>query len=76
MVTLAAELSSHDHPTRRRSPRSLKKSPLSRSSADVQWRKGWTPWGTPCSVMVVDGFAYAAQAAEKADCPLAHFADS
>jgi hypothetical protein len=40
------------------------------SKPDVQWRKGWTPWGTPCSVLVVDGFAHSAHAAEKGDCPL------
>ena len=31
-------------------------------------RKGWTPWGTPCSAQVVDGFAYGAHATEKRDC--------
>ena len=41
----------------------------------VQWRKGWTPWGTPCCVMVVDGFAYAAHATEQPNCPLARLAD-
>ena len=41
----------------------------------VQWQKGWTPWGTPCGVMVVDGFAYAAHANEQQNCPLARLAN-
>ncbi len=25
------------------------------STATTEWRKGWTPWGTPCSVRVENG---------------------
>jgi hypothetical protein len=42
----------------------------------VQWQKGWTPWGTPCGVMMVDGFAYAAHANEQQNCPLARLANA
>ena len=42
-----------------------------RPATGAAWRKGWTPWGTPCSVLVVDGFACAAHATEKSDCPVA-----
>ena len=44
-------------------------------SPSAQWRKGWTPWGTPCSVLIVDGYAHAAHAAEKHDCPLARMVE-
>jgi hypothetical protein len=40
----------------------------------VLWRKGWTPWGTPCAVLMVDGLAFAAHATEKHNCPLARLA--
>jgi hypothetical protein len=45
-----------------------------RTISNVQWRKGWTPWGTPCGVLMVDGYAHAAHATEKSDCPLARLA--
>ena len=48
---------------------------LLREKPTVQWKKGWTPWGTPCSVLMIDGLAYAAQAAESQDCPLARMAE-
>ena len=25
---------------------------LLREKPTVQWKKGWTPWGTPCSVLM------------------------
>ena len=46
-----------------------------RGARACQWRKGWTPWGTPCSVLVVDGMASVARAAEKHTCPLGRLAD-
>jgi hypothetical protein len=42
--------------------------------AEPLWKKGWTPWGTPCSVLVEDGKQLAAHAAEKRDCPLVRLA--
>ncbi len=42
----------------------------------AQWVKGWTPWGTPCSVLIVDGLASAARSSEKYDCPLGRLATS
>ncbi len=66
------------HPRANRSPNTT--SPTSfvdnePSAPTVQWQKGWTPWGTPCAVMMVDGFAYAAHANEQQNCPLARLAD-
>lgn len=55
---------------------SLHAAPANVSHPNVQWRKGWTPWGTPCSVLVVDGFAHSAHAAEKGDCPLGRMANA
>jgi len=45
-----------------------------RTAPNTQWRKGWTPWGTPCSVLIVDGYDHASHATEKSDCPLARLA--
>ena len=44
------------------------------STAATEWRKGWTPWGTPCSVRVENGQWLVAHATEKRDCPLGRLA--
>lgn len=77
MKTLTREAAVHSRANRSRNMTSLT-TPVENQPATptVQWQKGWTPWGTPCGVMIVEGFAYAAHATEQQNCPLARLADA
>jgi hypothetical protein len=39
-------------PQVRKSPHHVEKKPT------IAWKRGFTPWGVPCSVMLVDGRAW------------------
>ena len=47
---------------------------MSETKVDTKWVKGWTPWGTPCGVQLVDGAVYKASATEANNCPVARLA--
>ena len=39
------------------------------------WAKGWTPWGTPCSVLIIDGRIKDANSTESQHCACTRLVD-